>query len=86
MTISMPDLRATSAQPPNAFETGRVWWALLAVPLFLGPVACGDDDEDSIPTVPATTTSCVDCHTDQERLMATADPDDEPHNEDPGEG
>ncbi len=60
--------------------------ALLAAPLLLAPLGCGDDDNDDLPTGPVTTSSCVDCHTDQEQLMATADPDEEPHDEDPGEG
>ena len=51
--------------------------------LALGMVACSDDDDH--PLVPGGT-GCLDCHTDEARLMATATPDDTPENEDSGEG
>lgn len=52
------------------------------VAFSLGLPACSDDDH---PLVPDGST-CLDCHSDQAQLMATADPDEEPQDEDPGEG
>jgi hypothetical protein len=48
----------------------------------LGLAGCSDEDHPVVPEG----SGCLDCHSDQARLQATADPDEEPQDEDPGEG
>ncbi len=43
--------------------------------LLVGLVACGEGDTDTDQQVEQTL-SCIDCHQDQEMLIATAEPED----------
>lgn len=67
-------------KPRTELARGSLFLVGLAV---LAASGCSDDDDH--PIVPGGS-ACLDCHSDQARLEATADPEEGPGEEDPGEG
>lgn len=62
---------------------------LLRLSVLIAAVAlcgCGSDDKKTDPPIDAAAGTCVDCHTDQASLIASADPDSSEVPENPGEG
>ncbi|NNE09516.1 MAG: hypothetical protein HKN20_13225 [Gemmatimonadetes bacterium] len=58
--------------------------ALMLVAVFGTLVGCGDDNKTAVVDPGPPKAGCVECHTDQSRLMALAVPDTPPN--DTGEG
>ena len=66
-------------------ESRAIGWFYAVSAIAIAAVSgsgCSDDDHPVVPQG----SGCLDCHGDEARLVATADPDEEPHSEDPGEG
>ena len=58
----------------------------LLIPALLLLVGCGSEDKKTDPPIDTATGTCVDCHTDQASLIASAAPDTTEVPENPGEG
>ncbi len=58
----------------------------LSIPVLLLSLGCGSEDKRTDPPIGTATGTCVECHTDQASLIASAAPDTSDVPENPGEG